>query len=123
MKETREMLVSTPTIMTVTVFESTPGQEISRSVILKEEGGAPEVGAIIGTKLENRTKDPMKLFQSKIATYIMRECKKGRDLVTIIKKIEEVDTSKWNSDAPTSTGGENSESEMMYNEYLTRKGH
>jgi len=54
----------------------------------------PEVGAVIGTKSENRTKDSIKLFQSKIASYVMREYKKGRDLVTVIKKIEEVDTSK-----------------------------
>ena len=39
---------------------------------------------------KNRTKDSMKLFQSKIASYIMQEDKKGRDLLSIIKKIKEV---------------------------------
>jgi len=39
---------------------------------------------------ENRRKDSMKLFQSKIASYIMQEDKKGRDLLSIIKKIKEV---------------------------------
>ncbi len=47
------------------------------------------VGTFIGTKSENR-KGSVKLFQSKIASYAMREYKKGRDLVTIINKIEEV---------------------------------
>ena len=37
-----------------------------------------------------RTKDSMKLFQSKIANYIMQEYKKGRDLLSIIKTIKEV---------------------------------
>ena len=90
------------------------------------KGEVPEVGAVIGTKSENRTKDSMKLFQNKIASYVLREYKKGRDIVTIIKKIEEVDTSKWKPTAPASTGGKVPESEMMeykllYNEYLTRK--
>ncbi len=51
------------------------------------KGEVPEDGAVIGTKSENRTKDSMKLFQNKIASYVLREYKKGRDIVTIIKKI------------------------------------
>jgi len=89
-------------------------------------GEVPEVGAVIETKSENRTKDSMKLSQNKIASYVLREYKKGRDIITIIKKIEEVDISKWKPAAPTSTGGKIPESEMMeykllYNKYLTRK--
>jgi len=66
------------------------------------------------------------LFQSKIASYVMRKYKKGRDLATFIKKIEEVDTSKWKPGAPTSKGGKIPESKMMaykllYNKYLIRK--
>ena len=49
----------------------------------------------------------------KVASYVLQEYKKGRDLVTIIKEIEEVDTSKWKAAAPTSTEGKISESEMM----------
>ena len=68
----------------------------------------------------------MKLFQSMIASYVLREYTKGRDLMSIINKIEEVDASKWKPAAPTSTGGKIPESEMMeytlvYNEFLTRK--
>ena len=33
--------------------------------------------------------------------------------IGLIKKMEEVDTSKWKPAAPTSTGGKISESEMM----------
>ena len=39
-------------------------------------GEVPEVGAVIETKSENRTKDSMKLFQNKIASYVLREYKK-----------------------------------------------
>ncbi len=66
----------------------------------------------------------MKLFQNKIVSYVLREYKKRRDVVTIIKKIEEVDTSKWKPAIPTSAGDKIPESETMeykllYNEYLT----
>ena len=37
------------------------------------KGKVREVGAVIGTKLENRRKDSMTLFQEKIASYIIVE--------------------------------------------------
>ena len=36
----------------------------------------------------------MTLFQEKLASYVMLEYKKGRYIVPLIKKIEEVNTSK-----------------------------
>ena len=50
------------------------------------KGEVSEVGAVIGTKLENRTKDSMTFFQEKIASYVMCEYKKGRDKVQLIKR-------------------------------------
>ena len=58
------------------------------------KGEVSEVGAVIGTKSENRTKELMTLLQEKISSYVMREYKKGRDIIPLIKKIEEVDITR-----------------------------
>ena len=59
------------------------------------KGEVSKVGAVIRTKSEHRTKDPIRLFQEKIVSYVMQEYKKGRDIVPLIKKIEDIDTTKW----------------------------
>ena len=88
------------------------------------KGKVIEVGAIIGTKSEYRPKDSMTLFQEKIASYVMREYKKGRDIVPLIKKIEEVDITKWKPASPTAPIGsmvlaaDMLEYKLLYNEYL-----
>ena len=57
----------------------------------------------------------------------MQEYKKGRDIVPLIKKIEEVDTSKWKPATPTAATGatvpavEMLEYKLLYNECLARK--
>ena len=90
-------------------------------------GEVSEVGAVIGTKSENQTKDSMTLFQEKLASYVMRKYKKGRDIVPLIKKIEEVNTSKWKPTTPTAatatTGSTVPEAEMLEYKllYLGRK--
>ena len=86
------------------------------------KGEVAEVGAVIGTKSENW--DSMTLFQEKIASYVMREYKKGRDIVPLIKKIEEINTTKWKPTTPTVAMGkevlaaEMLEYKLLYNEYL-----
>ena len=63
----------------------------------------------------------------KISSYVMCEYKKGRDIVPLIKKIEEVHTSKWKPTTPTAATGatvpaaEMLEYKLLYNEYLARK--
>ena len=92
------------------------------------KGEVAEVGAVIGSKSENRTKDSMTLFQEKIASYVMREYKEGRDIVPLIKKIEDVDTTKWKPTTPTAPTGKKEvpavemlEYKLLYNKYLSRK--
>ena len=69
----------------------------------------------------------MTLFQEKLSSYVMREYKKGRDIVPLIKKIEEVDTAKWKPTTPTVAEGmivppaEMMKYKLLYNEYLARK--
>ena len=41
------------------------------------KGEVSNVGAVIGTKSENRTKDSMTQFQEKLASYVMQEYKKS----------------------------------------------
>ena len=69
------------------------------------KGKVSKVGAVIGTKSENRTKELMKVFEEKISSYVMREYKKGSDIVPLIKKIEEVDVTKWKPATPTAATG------------------
>ena len=84
------------------------------------------MGPVIGTKSKNRTKDSMTLFQEKIASYMMREYKKGMDIVLLIK-IEDIDTMKWKPLVPNAATGETVpavemlEYKLLYNEYLARK--
>ena len=95
------------------------------------KGEVSDVGAVIGTKSENRTKDSMSMFEEKIASYVMCEYKKGRDIVPLIKKIESVDTSKWKPTTPTAVAdakgnakvpeAEMMEYKLLYGEYLSRK--
>ena len=92
------------------------------------KGEVTEVGAVIGTKSENRNKDSMTMFQEKISSYVMRNYKKGRDIVPLIKKIEEVDTTKWKPTAPAIPSGKTEapaaemlEYRLLYNEFLARK--
>ena len=47
----------------------------------------------------------MILFQEKIASYVMWEYEKGRDIVPLIKKIEEVNITKWKPTTPTAPTG------------------
>ena len=88
------------------------------------KGEVSDVGAVIGTKSENRTKDLMMLFQEKLASYVMREYKKGRDIIPLIKKIEEVNTSKWKPTTPAVAEGktvpaaEMMEYKLISNDYL-----
>ena len=69
----------------------------------------------------------MTLFQEKIASYVMREYKKGRDIVPLIKKIKDIDTTKWKPATPTAETGETVpaaemlEYKLLYSEYLARK--
>ena len=42
-------------------------------------GEVSKVGAVIGTKSENRTKDSMTLFQENIVSYFMQEREKFKD--------------------------------------------
>ena len=69
----------------------------------------------------------MTLFQEKLASYVMCEYKKGRDIVPLIKRIEEVNTIKWKLSMPTAAAGETvpapkmMEYKLLYNEYLARK--
>ena len=69
----------------------------------------------------------MTLFQEKIVSYMIREYKKGRDIVLLIKKIEDIDTAKWKPTTPTAAAGatvpevEMLEYKLLYNKYLARK--
>ena len=92
------------------------------------KGEVSEIGAVIGTKSENRTKDSMILFQEKNSSYMMWEYKKGIYIIPLIKKIEEVDISKWKPTAPTLLAADKPvpeadmlEYKLLYNEYLARK--
>ena len=92
------------------------------------KGEVTEVGAVIGTKSENRNKDSMTMFQEKISSYVMRTYKKGRDIVPLIKKIEDVDITKWKPTTPTIPTGAKEipaadmlEYKLLYNEFLARK--
>ena len=91
------------------------------------KGEVAEVGAVIRTKSQNQTKDSMTLFQEKIVSYVIREYKKGRDIVPLIKKIEEVNTTKWKPTTPTAAtrkevpAAEMLEYKLLYKEYLSRK--
>ena len=91
------------------------------------KGEVSAVGSVIGTKSENRTKDSMTLFQEKLASYVMREYKKLRDIVPLIKKIEDIDTAKRKLTKGMAVTGkevpaaEILEYKLLYNEYLARK--
>ena len=59
---------------------------------------------MIRTTAVKRTKDSMSMLLEKTTNSVLREYKKGRDIVPLVKKISEINTDKWKPLAPTRTG-------------------
>jgi len=68
------------------------------------KGEVPDAVSVIRTTAVNRTKDSMSMLLEKTTNSVLREYKKGRDIVPPVKKIIEINTDKWKPLAPTRTG-------------------
>ena len=63
----------------------------------------PEVGAVLGTKDENY-KESFQNLQECVLQHVMENYKKWVDLVPLIRKLEDVELSSKEPEAPTGTG-------------------
>ena len=58
-------------------------------------GGEPEVGAVIGTKSENRDSDTYQNLIDKTIAYVTKKYKNWRDVIPLLKTLKPVDINKY----------------------------
>ena len=95
-------------------------------------GDNPEVGAVIGIRAEN-SKNSFKNFQEKLARYVMSEYEYGRDIVAVVKTVDDFNIEEKEPSEPGPTTDASGAAvpvstssttwrryEMEYKEFLSR---